>query len=141
MIRTGIEAMQFDRVHGWLTSSYWSPGIEREKVEKAAAGSSIVIGAFDGDLQVGYCRIISDRTTFGWVCDVFVDSEYRGRGIARKMVNYALQDVDHQGMRRWVLATADAHGVYAKLGFAPLVEPQRWMLRPGTVTEPSRTLP
>jgi len=72
-------------------------------------------------------RIVSDRATFAWLCDVFVDPEYRGRGIARAMVAFALQHPDHQGLRQFLLATSDAHGVYASLGFNPITSPERWM--------------
>lgn len=122
------ERLDFERVHGWLTTTYWSPGIFREKVERAARGSSLVVGAYRDGEQVGYLRIISDRATFAWVCDVFVDEAHRGRGLARAMVQYALNHPEHQGLRRWVLATLDAHGVYREVGFEPLPSPERWMI-------------
>jgi GNAT superfamily N-acetyltransferase len=127
-IREGIEAVDFDRVHAWLTGSYWSPGIGIEKVRRAAAGSALVIGAFLDSEQVGYCRIISDKATFAWVCDVFVDDRHRGFGIAKQMLRYAQAHAELQGLRRWVLATKDAHEVYAACGFEPLWEPDRWMI-------------
>jgi len=123
----GFEHVDFERVHAWLAGSYWSPGVSREKVERGAQYSSLVICAFDGDRQVGYTRIVSDRASFAWVCDVFVDQEYRGRGIAKAMVRYALDHPEHQDLRRWVLATKDAHGVYAECGFVPLQLTDRWM--------------
>jgi GNAT superfamily N-acetyltransferase len=121
--------MQFDRVHPWLASTYWSPGISREKVERAAGHSALVVGAFADDVQCGYARIVSDQTTFAWVCDVFVDEAFRGRGLARRMITHAMQLPEFQGLRRWLLATADAHGVYAAIGFEPLPNPERWMVR------------
>lgn len=127
-LREGFDQMDFDRVHEWLASSYWSPGIAREKVERAARGSSLLVGAFDGDEQVGYLRIISDQATFAWVCDVFVAEAARGQGIAKAMVRYAQAHSRHQGLRRWVLATKDAQEVYAACDFQPLWEPQRWMI-------------
>ena len=125
--------MDFPRVHGWLTTTYWSPGIALEKVEQAAGHSALVIGAFEDGVQVGYARVVSDQTTFAWVCDVYVDEAFRGRGIARAMVAFAMADENLQGLRRWVLATADAHGVYAALGFQPIPNPERWMARLGNV--------
>jgi GNAT superfamily N-acetyltransferase len=117
------------RVHGWLTSSYWSPGVSREVVERALRGSSLVVSAYLNDEQVGYLRVVSDKATFAWICDVWVDQPHRGKGLARAMVNFALAHPDHQGLRRWVLATRDAHEIYAACGFQPLPEPQRWMIR------------
>lgn len=129
-IRTGLDGVDFDLVHSWLTTSYWSPGVTRERCERAARGSSLVVSATDGEgCQIGYCRIVSDKATFAWVCDVWVAEAARGQGVARAMVARAMEDQDHQGLRRWVLATKDAHGVYAALGFEPLPMPERWMVR------------
>lgn len=128
-ISDDLSRVDFDRVHSWLTTSYWSPGIEREKVERAARGSSLVVGAYDGEFQVGYLRIVSDRATFAWVCDVYVAETHRKQGIAKAMLRNALAHPDHQGLRRWLLATRDAHPIYAECGFVPLPEPQRWMVR------------
>jgi GNAT superfamily N-acetyltransferase len=128
-IKTGFESMDFDRVHTWLASAYWSPGVPRDRVERAARHSSLVVGAFEGDVQVGYMRVVSDRTTFAWVCDVYVDEAHRGKGIARQMVAFALADPEHEGLRRWILATRDAHHVYASVGFDPLEHAQRWMIK------------
>jgi len=124
----GLEFVDFETVHRWLAGSYWSPGVSREKVERGARYSSLVISALDGDRQVGYTRIVSDRASFAWVCDVFVDEEYRGLGIAKRMVRYALEHHEHQDLRRWVLATRDAHGIYRECGFIPLPLPERWMV-------------
>jgi GNAT superfamily N-acetyltransferase len=122
--------IDFARVHGWLASTYWSPGVSRELVERAARGSSLVIGAYqqsNGGAQVGYMRLVSDRATFAWICDVYVDESHRGNGLARAMLRFALAHPEHQSLRRWLLATRDAHGVYEALGFEPLTNPQRWM--------------
>ena len=134
-LKTGVDAMDFSLVHSWLTTAYWSPGVTREKVEHAARGSSQVIRAFEDGQQIGYCRIVSDRTTFAWVCDVWVAESARGRGIARAMVGHAMEDEEHQDLRRWLLATKDAHGVYAALGFEPLPMPERWMVTGQTSIE------
>jgi GNAT superfamily N-acetyltransferase len=133
---TALERVDFDTVHGWLSTSYWSPGVSREIVERAAANCSMVVGAYDGERQVGYLRVVSDKTTFAWIADVWVAESHRGRGIAKALVRFALDHPEHQGMRRWVLATRDAHGVYAECGFKPLPEPSRWMIIrnvPGTI--------
>jgi GNAT superfamily N-acetyltransferase len=128
---TAIERTDFGRVHSWLTECYWSPEVSFERVVRAAEGSSLVISAFWGEAQVGYLRVVSDRTTFAWICDVYVDSEHRGKGIAKAMVRFALDHPDHQDLRRWILATKDAHEIYASCGFEPLLAPDRWMLRGG----------
>jgi ribosomal protein S18 acetylase RimI-like enzyme len=126
-----LDQIDFERVHGWLSGTYWSPGISRERVERAAYNSSLVLGAYHivrGDrLQVGYLRVVSDKTTFAYVCDVYVDESYRGRGLARMMLRYILEHPEYQGLRRWILATRDAHDVYRGVGFGPLPNPERWM--------------
>src|SRR5437868_6765308 len=120
--------IDFARVHGWLTTSYWSPGVGRELVEKAFSRSDLVVGAYRDGEQVGVLRIISDGTTFGWVCDVWVDVPARKQGLAKAMVQFALEHPDFRGLRRWVLATMDAHPIYEACGFGPLEEPSRWMI-------------
>jgi GNAT superfamily N-acetyltransferase len=126
-IDDALERIDLARVHGWLASTYWSPGVKREVVERAARGSSLVIGAYLNDEQVSYTRIVSDRATFAWVCDVYVDEAHRKQGLARAMLSFALKHPEHQGLRRWLLATRDAHPVYRAMGFEPLERPERWM--------------
>ena len=116
------------RVHGWLASSYWSPGIARGLLERGIAGSHC-LGAYADGEQVGFARAITDRATFAWIADVWVDEPVRGRGLGRRMVRWFLDHDDYVGMRRIALGTADAHGVYAALGFHPLLRPDRLMER------------
>jgi GNAT superfamily N-acetyltransferase len=116
------------RVHGWLTSSYWSPGIALDVVERAMAGSHCLGAYRDGEL-VGFARAITDHATFAWIADVWVDEAERGQGIGRQMVGWFVDHPDFAGIRRIALTTADAHGVYAEIGFAPLLRPQRYMER------------
>lgn len=122
------DRIDFEQVHAMLTTSYWSPGVSIERVRKAASNSSLVIGAYLGDEVVGYTRVVSDMTTFGWVCDVFVREDHRKKGLAKAMVRFALDHPDHKGMRRWILATRDAHDVYRDCGFAPIKSIHRWMI-------------
>lgn len=112
-----------------LAGLYWSPGVRREVVE-AALAHSVVVGAYTvAGGQVGYARAVTDRATFAWVCDVFVLEGHRGRGLARLMVG-ALHGHPALGtLRRWLLATADAHGVYEGCGYRVLGRPERWMER------------
>ena len=120
--------LQFDRIHAWLASSYWSPGIDRALVERAAAGSHC-LGAYREGEQVGYARAITDHATFCWIADVWVDEGGRGQGLGRRMVRWFLDHPDFAGIRRFALVTGDAHGVYAPLGFHPPLRPERYMER------------
>jgi GNAT superfamily N-acetyltransferase len=100
-------------------------------VEKAARQSSLVVGAYHAGRQVGFMRVVSDRVSFAWVADVYVDAAHRGKGIARAMVRFAVEHDEHREVRKWVLRTRDAHGVYSALGFGPCEEPETFMeLRP-----------
>jgi GNAT superfamily N-acetyltransferase len=130
VIKTGFEVMDVDLIHSWLTSAYWCEGINRSNVERGMRNSSLLIGTFAKDgLQVGFARIISDRMRFAYVLDVFVAPEHRGQGIARQMSQFAFEEPDHRGIRQWLLATKDAHGVYERCGFNPLPNVDRWMSR------------
>ena len=124
-----LERIDFGTVTAWLAASYWSPGIERAEVERGARHSSLVVGAYDASgAQVGYARVASDRTRFGYFMDVFVDEGHRGHGIGRAMVAFAMDHPEHRPVYLWLLATNDAHGVYAKLGFEPPPHPERMMI-------------
>ena len=116
------------RVHGWLASSYWSPGIARALVERAIAGSHC-LGAYRDGEQVGFARAITDHATFAWIADVWVDARARGQGLGRAMVGWFVDHPAFAGIRRIALVTADAHGVYAALGFHPPLRPDRYMER------------
>lgn len=117
------------RIHGWLASSYWSPGVAREQIERQIAGSHCLGAYREGVGQVGFARVISDRASFAWLADVWVDEAARGQGLGRRMVQWFVDHPDYSGVRRFALTTADAHGVYAKLGFEPLRRPDRLMER------------
>ena len=121
--------LDFEIVHRFLSTSYWSPGVTRAVVERAAAGS-LTAGLYapDGG-QVGYARAVTDRATFAWLADVFVLPEHRGRGLGRFLVGWLLDHPDLTGLRRWMLATEDAHGLYVHLGFTPLDDPTNYMHR------------
>ena len=120
--------LDVDRIHGWLASSYWSPGIARDQVARQIAGSHC-LGVYGQDGQIGFARAISDRASFAWIADVWVDEAARARGLGRRMVRWFLDHPDYAGIRRFALVTGDAHGVYAALGFHPLLRPERWMER------------
>jgi GNAT superfamily N-acetyltransferase len=118
--------LQVDRIHRWLASSYWSPGIDRALVERAIQGSHC-LGAYSNGEQVGYARMITDHATFGWLADVWVDDTVRGQGVGRCLVQWFIDHPKFAGIRRLALVTADAHGVYGPLGFTPLTRPERYM--------------
>jgi GNAT superfamily N-acetyltransferase len=124
-----------DLVHRWLADeSYWATGRTRDTVDRSLDHGSIVFGAYAPDgTMVGSARVVTDRATFGWLCDVFVVDAHRGRGIGRALVKAAVDHPDLHGIKRFVLATADAHGLYAHEGFEPLDRPERWMIRRGDI--------
>ena len=119
--------LDFQQVHTWLTASYWSPGIALTQVERAAQFSSLTVGAYRDGAQAAYLRVISDRTAFAYICDVYVDSAHRRQGLAKALVHFALAHPEHQRLRRWLLATRDAHGVYREVGFDALPQPENWL--------------
>src|SRR5262245_40015501 len=128
-VSTDRERIQLDVVYPWLRDCYWSRGVRKDVVARAFA-NSLVAGAYRGSTQIGVARVVSDRATFAWLCDVFVDRQARGRGVATAMVRALMAHAELQTLRRWVLATRDAHAVYRPLGFAP-VDASIWMeLRP-----------
>src|SRR5262245_43955256 len=114
VIEEGLNRINWSRVHGWLTSSYWSPGIRLEQIDRAARHSALILGAFKNEEQVGYLRVISDKTRFAYLCDVWVETAHRRRGVAQAMIRYAIEHPDLATVN-WLLATADAHALYASL--------------------------
>ena len=115
-------------IHGFLTTSYWSPGIARERVERAIR-HSLPFGVYEGERQVGFARVITDYTSFAYLADVFVLDAYRGRGLALWLMETILAHPELQDLRRWLLATRDAHALYRKVGFDALPTPERFMGR------------
>lgn len=116
-----------DAIHAVLTNTYWSPGIPRETVARACANSMCVIARDAEGKLIGFARLVTDRATFAWLCDVVVLPGRQGKGLGRALVRTFLDHPELQGLRRWLLGTKDAHGVYEPLGFAPIEEPQRFM--------------
>ena len=125
-ISSDLARVDWPRVHSWLTTSYWTPGISLERIRRAAENSALVLSAFKNGTQAAYLRVVSDRTRFAYLCDVWVDAPHRGQGLARHLVQTALQHPDFTTCN-WLLATLDAHRVYEKLGFTPLPNPERFM--------------
>ncbi len=116
-------------VHRWLSSdAYWALGRPLDVVERAVAGS-VNVAAYDGDEFVGYARLVTDRATFAWLCDVYVAPAGRGRGVGRALMATVRDALTGWGVQRTLLATADAHGLYEGYGFEPLRETYKWMIR------------
>ena len=113
-------------IHDFLSQAYWSAGIPRAVVERAIE-NSLCFGVFHDEQQVGFAREITDKATFAYLADVYIVSEHRGKGLSRRLVQEIIEHPDLQGLRRILLATRDAHGLYAKFGFKPLAAPDRIM--------------
>ena len=123
--------IDLDRVESFLRQSYWAPDRRRDVIEKSLR-NSLCLGVYckaDG-LQAGFCRVVTDYATFGWVCDVFVDSAYRAHGLGTAMLETLVNLPELSGLPL-ILATRDAHSLYEKFGFEALPKPERWMIRRG----------
>jgi GNAT superfamily N-acetyltransferase len=116
------------RAHGWIaTETYWAEAIPLAVFEKAVA-NSLTVGAYAGEGEMAaMARVVTDRATFGWICDVFVGQLHRGQGLGKALMAYLMNHPDLQGLRRLHLATRDAHGLYAGFGFTALTGIDRWM--------------
>lgn len=126
------ERIDIVRVHHWLSEeSYWAAGRSMEVVAKSVR-NSITFGCFDPDkVQVGIARWVTDGATFGWLCDVFVDKDYRGQGLGEFLVQSAMRHPGVKDLDLLLLATKSAHDLYRRFGFSTIPEAQRWMeLRP-----------
>jgi GNAT superfamily N-acetyltransferase len=113
-------------VHEFLTHSYWAAGISREVVARSIE-NSLCFGIYRDNQQAGFARVISDYATFAYLADVFVLEAFRGKGLSKWLMQCILEHPDLQGLRRWVLGTRDAHGLYAQFGFKPLHSPEIFM--------------
>ena len=125
-ITTDPSRVDLDAVHAYLQRSYWAEGIPKDVVAKAVAGS-LCFSLFDGTAQVGFARVVTDRATFAYLCDVYVLEEHRGRGLGRRLMDEVMAHPDLAGLRRFMLVTRDAHALYAPLGFVAPAHPDRYM--------------
>ncbi|PSS42830.1 GNAT family N-acetyltransferase [Arthrobacter woluwensis] len=126
-----LDDMDREQVHRWLSDqSYWAHGRPRH-TQDAAMDSSRNYGMFDpsSGRQVAYARVVTDAVTFAWLCDVFVDPAVRGQGVGKDLIAGVIADLEPLGLRRVLLATADAHGLYEQYGFGPLDDPSRFMVK------------
>lgn len=118
--------VDIDAVHAFLVTAYWSEGIPREIVERSTR-HSLCFSLFHGARQVGFARVVTDHATFAWIGDVYVLPESRGQGLAKWLMQVIVEHPTLAGLRRWMLATRDAHGLYRQVGFTPLAHPDRMM--------------
>lgn len=128
-ISTDPARLDIPLIHHWLsTDAYWALGRPRAK-QDAAVANSLNFGAYDPTTgtQLAYARVVTDHATFAWLCDVYVSPAARGHGLGTALATAVRDHLQPYGVRRILLATHDAHGVYAKVGFEPLAEPERWM--------------
>ncbi len=127
-ISTDPSRIDIDTVERFLGASYWASQRPRSKIARSIE-TSIVFGVYENVRQIGFARVVTDRVDFAWLCDVWIDSEFRGHGIGKWLMETVLSHPDLQNLRRWILATKDAHGLYEQFGFVPLGDPKVWMER------------
>jgi len=125
-ISTEKGKLDIDLIHSFLNRTYWAEGISKETIKRSIEGS-LCFGVFENDKQVGFARMITDKATFAYLADVFIIEEYRGRGLSKWLMEVIMSHPDLQGLRRMILATKDAHGLYKQFGFTPLINVDRWM--------------
>jgi len=126
LISTDPALLDVDVICDFLTRAYWSQGRPRELTERAL-GNSLVFGLYDGSRQIGLARVISDYSIFAYLCDVFIHEDYRGQGLGKWLIKTILSYPDLSDIRRWVLVTNDAHGLYKQYGFTSIEDPEHWM--------------
>ena len=126
IISTDHSHLDIDAICDFLTRAYWAKGRPRERTERAIA-NSLVFGVYEGEKQIGMARIVSDYAIFAYLCDVFIHEDYRAHGIGKWLMETVMGHPDLQGLRRWTLATSDAHGLYRQFGWNPISNPDNWM--------------
>ncbi|MCX2476145.1 GNAT family N-acetyltransferase [Pedobacter sp. MC2016-05] len=121
------ELLQIDRIHSYLSKeSYWAKDIPSETVA-ASIQNSLCFGIYKSGLQIGFARWVTDKATFGWLCDVYVEEGHRGNGLAKKLISFMIFHPDLQNLRRYQLATHDAHELYEQFGFSQIKNPENQM--------------
>ena len=125
-VRTDPKSFNIELIHQQLTQSYWSKGIPISTVIKAIE-NSLCFAVFNDDKQIAFARMITDKATFAYLADVFVLEAYQGEGVGKYLIEHILSHQDLHGLRRTMLATRDAHGLYAQFGFKPIISPETFM--------------
>src|ERR1700712_3395749 len=126
-ISTDKSLLDIDIMFNYLSKeSYWSKGIKQDTIQRGI-DNALCFGVYHHKKQIGFAKAVTDKATFAYLADVFILEQYRGLGLSKWLVQTIKQHPDLQGLRRWSLATADAHGLYAQFGFNPIKKPERWM--------------
>ena len=125
-ITTDPQKLDLDAIHAFLSRSFWAEGISRDIVARSIA-NSLCFGLFEGSNQVGFARVVTDRATYAYLCDVYVLESHRGQGLGKWLIETVMAHPDLQGLRRFQLVTRDAHGLYSRHGFATPANPDRHM--------------
>ena len=125
-ITTDKRRLDLSAIHAFLSQTYWSPGVPIAVVEKAIE-NSLTFGIFCGREQVGFARVVTDKATFAYLADVYVLEAHRGKGLSKRLIAEIQAHEELQGLRRFLLATKDAHGLYAQFGFKKFANPTRMM--------------
>jgi len=126
-ISTDRNHLQVDVIHKFLSEeSYWAKERTREQTQRAIE-NSLSFGVYKGEKQIGFARVVTDSATFAYIGDVFIVDEFRGQGLSKWLMETIVNHPDLQNLRRWILATRDAHALYEKFGFTELKVPERWM--------------
>ena len=120
--------LNFKVLEKWLSKVYWSLKIKADEIKKGSLNSTTVVGCYSDSEQVGFLRVVSDKTRFAYIMDVYVDEAHRKKGIAKNMVSFAITNPELKDVYQWVLATKCEHSIYKKVGFVPLPNPEKWMI-------------
>ncbi len=131
VISTDQSLLDIDVIHNYLQTSYWAANRSKEKTITAIE-HSICFGLYQNKKQIGFARVLTDFSVTSYICDVFILEEHRGKGLSKWLMQTMLSHPELQGLRRWILATKDAHGLYEQFGFHSLKYPERWMELPAT---------
>ena len=125
-ISTDSSRLDVDTICDFLRRAYWAKGRPRERTERALA-NSLVFGLYEGEKQIGLARVVTDYAVFAYLCDVFIHEDYRAHGLGKWLMETVHSHPDLQGLRRWTLATRDAHELYRQFGWDALANPDGWM--------------
>lgn len=127
-ITTDNSKLDFDSIHNWITNSYWAKGRTKEEMKKVMK-NSLNFGLFHNEKQIGFARVVTDYHTFAYLCDVIIDESYRGKGLGKMLMKEVFEYPELKIMKRWLLFTKDAHGLYEQFGFSKDDMPERTMVK------------
>jgi len=126
LVSTEPGRLQLDAIQDFLSQAYWAQGRPRATIERSI-NNSLCFGMYAGEDQVGFARVVTDFATYAWLCDVFIRKDYRGRGLGKILLSSIIAHPELQHLRRWALATSDAHSLYHQFGFERVAEPEKLM--------------